>query len=247
MKNSILIVALLSVLTVSAQESPLYVAAKGGLNIREKAEANARVLDKIPYGTKINLLPMEENSKKVTTEGLTGYWRKVTYNNKTGYIIDAYLLPFAPPKADVKSMKAYLAQLSAPFGSRLTVKTGAEDMVATTHKQLYKNGGEYHQFIGYEYNSDTYFLPQFSMQQGFLLVRMMAEFAEVWSEKDALPTTDTTCKKGEREYSITVQKEVFGDTPWIKRIKVEFESGAMYTFEMYEVDNQLVIFYGAGV
>ncbi|MEI9912556.1 MAG: hypothetical protein WDO71_24670 [Bacteroidota bacterium] len=49
------------------------------------------MLDKIPYAAKIILQENAEELKKISTEGLTGYWRKVTYNNKTGYIIDSYL------------------------------------------------------------------------------------------------------------------------------------------------------------
>jgi len=232
---------------LTAQESTMYVAAKAGLSIRETPDINARVLDKIPYAAKIELKESGEERKKINTEGLTGYWKKVTYNNKTGYIVDAYLFPFAPPKAGIKTMKEYLAQLAAPFGSKLVVKTGTEEMEMETHKQLYKNGGEWHEFLGYEYSSNTYFIPGFTVQQGFLLVRMIAEFSEAIGEKDEFPVKDKTYKKQDREYSIKVEKEQITDVPWIKKISIEFESGVIYSFEMYEIDNQLVVFYGAGV
>jgi hypothetical protein len=232
---------------VAAQESSMYVSAKAGLSIREKPDVNAKVLDKIPYGTNVVLKESSEEAKRVSTEGLTGYWKKVTYNNKTGYIVDTYLFHYAPPKAGVKTMKDYLAQLSAPFGSKLVVKSGNEEMEMETHKQLFKNGGEWHEFQGYEYGSVTYFVPGFTVQQGFLLVRMIAEFNEAIGEKDEFPTKDRTFKKGEREYSIKVEKEQVTDVPWIKKISIEFESGAIYSFEMHEIDNQLVIYYGSGV
>lgn len=232
---------------VAAQESSMYVAAKAGLSIREKPDVSAKVLDKIPYGTNIILKESNEEAKKINTEGMTGYWKKVTYNNKTGYIVDAYLFPFAPPKSGVKTMKDYLAQLSAPFGSKLVVKNGNEEMQTETHKQLFKNGGEWHEFHGYEFSSVTYFVPGFTVQQGFLLIRMIAEFNEAITDKDEFPTRDKTYKKGEREYSIKVEKEQITDVPWIKKISIEFESGAIYNFEMHEIDNQLVIYYGSGV
>lgn len=232
---------------ITAQESSMYVAAKAGLSIREKPDVNAKVLDKIPYATKIELKESDEETRKIITEGLTGYWKKVTYNNKTGYIVDAYLFPSAPPKAGIKTMKEYLAQLSVPFGQKLVVKTGNEEMETETDKQLFKNGGEWHEFRGYEYGSNTYFIPGFTVQQGFLLVRMIAEFSEAVAEKDEFPTKDKTYKKQDREYSIKVEKEQITDVPWIKKISIEFESGAIYNFEMYEIDNQLVVFYGSGV
>jgi hypothetical protein len=44
-----------------------------------------------------------------------------------------------------------------------------------------------------------------------------------------------------------VEKEMIGEFPWIKKISIEYEDGAVYNFEMYQVDNQLVIFFGSGV
>lgn len=238
--------------SLAAQTGTFYVAAKTGLSIRDKPDANAKVLDKIPYGTKITLL--EDNSEWVSikTEGLMGFWRKVSYNNKTGYIVSSYLFPVPPPAATVKDMRTYLAKISQPFGAKLVVKSGAMNNIEEggweLHKQLYKNGGEWHKFMGYEYGSDTYFLPDFTLAQAFLLVRLLPEFKEVFSEKDEFPLESKTFKKEEREYSITVDKEMIsGDYPWVKKISIEYEDGAIYSFEMYEIDNQVVVFFGSGV
>jgi Bacterial SH3 domain len=245
-------IGMLLSITIFAQTGPFYVAAKNGLSIREKPEASSKVLDKIPYGTKITLVESEEEWVPINTEGLPGYWKKVKYNNKTGYIVDSYLFPLPPPKATVKDMRGYITQLSLPFGAKLVVKsnpaTNAEDAGWELHKQLYKNGAEWHQFQGYEYGSDTYFLPDFTIQQAFLLLRMIPEFKEVFGEKDEFPMEDKTFKKGEREYKIVVDKEDYGSgVSWVKRIAVEYEDGAIYSFEMYQIDNQIVIFFGSGV
>ena len=118
-------------------------------------------------------------------------------------------------------------------------------------KQVYKNGGEYHQFYAYEYGSDTYFLPGFSLQQGFILCRLIPEFKEVFGEKEEFPFTGKTYKKGDREYEIKVIRFNNDDTdksPFtIEKIKISFEDGAYYEFEMYMQDNQLVIFFSGGV
>src|SRR4026208_1261257 len=108
MKNSILVILVFISATLSAQNRGGYVALKTGLNIRDKASTTGKVIDKIPYGTKVIFLETPEEPEMIRTEGMTGYWRKVTYNNKTGYIIDSYLFPVAPPKATVKKMKDYL-------------------------------------------------------------------------------------------------------------------------------------------
>jgi hypothetical protein len=252
MKRIILFLMLLSAFNAFAQQSgTLYVAAKTGLSMRERPDAEANVLEKIPYGTKISIIPVDEELKSIMTEGIEGYWQKVKYNNKTGYILDSYLFPWPPPKlATVKEMKNYFAQVAVPFGGKLVVKSGTmnniEDGGWQVDKQLYKNGAEWHQFHGYEYGSNTYFLPNFSLQQGFLLLRMIPEFKEVFGEKEEFPTKTTTIKKGEVEYLIRVDKWL-EDSPFIQRIHIEFSPDASYIFDMYMMDNQLVIFYGSGV
>lgn len=241
-----------SVISAAQQTGTFYVAAKSGLSIRETPDAGAKVLDKIPYGTRVSLLEYGEEKKSIVTEGILGYWQKVKYNNKTGYVVDSYLFPLpAPVLSSVKEMKQYLAQTTQPFGAKLTVKSGAMNNVEEggwqMQKQLYKNGAEWHHFMGYEYGSDTYFLPDFSIQQAFLLVRLIPEFKEVFGEKEEFPLENKTYKKGDREYKITVDKEVYGDYPWIKKISLEYEDGAIYSFEIYQADGQVVIFFGAGV
>ena len=231
----------------------MYVAAKTGLSIREKPEAGAKVLDKIPYGTKITVLEYGEEKKSITTEGMLGYWQKVKYNNKTGYIIDSYLFPWAPPKlATIKEFKNYLAQVTVPFGGKLVTKSGTMNNIEEggwqLTKQLYKNGAEWHETMGYEYGSDVYFLPGFSIQQGFVLLRLIPDFKEIFGEKDEFPTENKKFKKGEIEYELKVDKLDFGEgIYWIQKIHLEYADGASYLFEMYLLDNQLVIFLASGV
>jgi uncharacterized protein YgiM (DUF1202 family) len=255
MRKIILLALLVVSLSASSQlmGGTMYVAAKTGLSIREKPETGAKVLDKIPYGTKITVLEYGEEKKGITTEGMLGYWQKVKYNNKTGYIIDSYLLPWAPPKlTTTKEMKNYLAQVTVPFGAKLLVKSGTMNNIEENGwqvtKQLYKNGAEWHEHLGHEYGSDIYFLPGFSLEQGFLLLRLIPEFKEVIGEKDEFPTASKKFKKGDIDYEITVEKRSFGEEfVWVDKIHIEYSDGASYILEMYMLDNQLVIFMASGV
>lgn len=251
MKKILLLVVIATLFSVAvfAQEV-WYVSIKTGLSIREKPDAKATVIGKIPYGTKITVA-YPEAIVNINTEGIEGAWAKTTYAGKTGYVVNSYLFPSPPPKTTVTTMKQYLAQLALPFGTKLTVKSGSMNNIEEggweIRKQLYKNGAESHEFVGYEYNSNTYFLPGFTIQQGFLLLRMLPEFKDAWGEKDEFPTKSQTIKKGNIEYDIKVENEMIGDNPWVKMIKMEFADGAVTFFEMYQIDNQLVIFYGSGV
>ena len=40
---------------------------------------------------------------------------------------------------------------------------------------------------------------------------------------------------------------MFGDSPWYKKIHIEFEEGAFYNLDIFQLENDLVIFYGSGV
>lgn len=228
-----------------------YVAAKSGLSIREKPEAGSAILDKIPYGTKIKVTHNYDEMKSVVTEGMEGYWVKTTYKGKTGYVVSSYLLPMPVPGAGVKTMKEYLAQLSTVAGPAISVKTGATQEITEggyiLKKQLYKNGAEHHDIIWYEANEDVYFLPELTLQQGFVLVRFIPEFKSVFAATDVFPTENKTKKPKpeEDDYKITVTKtEITKDT---SKITVEFIEGANYTFYMFEMAGQLVISFGGGV
>ena len=191
-----------------------YVAAKNGVSIRDKPDVKSTVIGKIPYGVAVTVT-YPDSIISISTEGLTGAWAQTTYSGKTGYIINSYLLPEPPPKAGVKTMKAYLSQLSVTAGPPLVVKRGGmqnvEEGGTETKKQLFKNGAEYHSVSGYEWNNDTYFLPGFTMTQGFILLRLIPELNTVFAESDIFPTKSTTVKKNNTEYDIKVESEMIGN------------------------------------
>ena len=254
MKKWILLLLLAAPHWSCAQESlgMFYVALNGGLSIREKPETGATVIGKIPYGTKISLLQPPQQIKSIVTEGIEGQWKLVKYSGKTGYVINSYVLPWPPPNVTlVKDMKQYLKQVSLPFGGKLQVKKGGLDKIGEAgwqiNKQLYKNGAEWQEFLGYEYHSDVYILPDFTITQGFLLLRLIPEFRELFGEKEAFPAESKKYIKDGLEYEVLVEKEMLADSPWYTRIKLRFADGPYRNFEMYYLDNQLVIFYSSGV
>jgi hypothetical protein len=248
MRNLFFLVLMVASLGSMAQvPGSFYVAAKSGLSLREKQDLNSKVIVKIPYGTKIAVSYPDE-AVTTSAEGMEGQWAKTTFNGKTGYIVNSYLLPWPPPKSTTQTMKQYLAQVSAVAGVPVVIKNGAADISEDYHnmkKQLFKNGAEYHEETFYEANNDTYFLPGFSLQQGFILLRLLPEFKNVFSDKAMFPTTDMTTKNGEIENTIKVDKP--GDGDWINKITVTYEEGASYSFEMFLLGGQLVISFGGGV
>ncbi|MEP6673849.1 MAG: SH3 domain-containing protein [Ferruginibacter sp.] len=249
MKKIFLSVAFLIIAIAALAQENWYVAAKAGLSIREKPSATAKALDKIPYGEKITVSYDTGTSIIIKNEGFDGLWAKTTWKGKTGYLVNSYLLPVPVPKAGVKNLKEFFAQLTAAAGAPVIVKkTLPEDYSTTLKKQLYKNGAEIHEYQSYEYNSTTYFLPDLTLQQGFLLLRLLKAFPEVIGDNEPFPLSSgtKTIKTGERK--ITVEKQDYGSAePVTEKIKIEWESGASYELQLYLIDNQLVIFSSGGV
>lgn len=236
-----------------AQNNVWYAAAKAGLSMREKPDAKAKVLEKIPYGEKLSLIYSNTDSiTNITTEGISGSWAKTTYKGKTGYVVNSYLFPAPPPKATVKTLKDYLKQLSPVAGPAITKgrpeKMGDFDYNTSLTKQLYKNGAELHSFFAYEYNSDTYFLPDFTIEQGFLLMRLLGEYPDAIGAAETYPQNSTKKKLRDDECTITVEKEPYGEPVKVtKKIRYEWQDGANYVLEFFMLDGQLVILSSGGV
>jgi len=252
MKYTLILLFVLSLhFSTFSQSKIVYNAFKVGLSMRESPSAQSKTIVKIPYGEKLTLIDVYADTVAVVNEGMDGYWNIVEYQGKKGYVVGIYLLEMPPPKANVKSMKEYFAQLSAAAGAAVTTtkyKQGDEGY-SQFKKQLYKNGCEYHEATFYESNSSTYFLPNITLQQGFILVRLISEFKDAFSSSDIFPRENKIVKVNiqgyESDREIKVVQSDAGN--WIDKIIVNFEDGAFYTFEMFQLDGQLVISFGGGV
>ncbi|MGC4100990.1 SH3 domain-containing protein [Ferruginibacter sp.] len=236
-------------LTVQSQ-SVYYAAAKTGISLREAPNANAKVLEKIAYGEKLVTVADTSSSKPIVTEGFNGFWWKVKYNNKEGYVVSTYLLSMAPPKAGVKTLKDYFKQVSAPLGAPLVIKKSDAALnemgESSITKQLFKNGMEWHDAQGYETGSEVYMLPDFTIEQCFLLLRILNQYPGLIGEKDAFPTkkTKTTSATGEKIMDVEKGDNFPGE---IKRVKISSSDAVITDFEIFMLDNQAVIYYNAGV
>lgn len=248
-----LIISLLVFLSVNSfAQYSYYTAAKQGLSIREKPDASSKVLEKIGYGQKITILADTSTAVSINTEGFIGYWWKIKYNNKIGYVVSTYLLPAPPPKAGTKSIKEYFAQVSQVAGSKVVVKKGSfnniEESGYQLTKQLYKNGMEWYETQGYEYGGETYMLPDFTIEQCFLLLRLIPQYLYLIGEKDVFPEKNYKSNKNNTEKTVEVEREDWGGQPGpVKRIKMTFAEGAFTTFEIFILDGQAVISWSAGV
>jgi len=251
MKKLFFFLLLVTALTASAQEDTYYIAARNGLSLREQPDVSAKLITKIPYGQKVAIKHIPDGEHSYSAEGLNGNWVATTYNGKTGYIVDNFLLPTPPPKPGVNDLKQYLEQLSAPAGVPVEIKRSIAELeggYSSLKKQLFKNGAEYHLHTGYEAHTYTFFLPDYTLQEAFVLLRFLPEYKTAFDSNDAFPAASKVIKRGDTEVEIKVDKEAFVEgEERVIRLRYFYEQGALYDIDVFELGNQVVISVSGGV
>jgi len=252
MKKLIVLFLVLFFSTASFAQYPCYAAAKSGLSLREQPNTGAKILEKIPYGEKLVTVAGDTNPPAISTEGFSGSWWKVNYNNKTGYIVSSYVLPVPPPKTGTKTLSDYFSQVSSANGSPVVIKKTNPDLnemgESTLTKQLYKNGMEWQKAEGYENGSEIYIIPDLTIEQCFLLLRLTGQYPDLIGDKDAFPYKNSTVKIEAGEKTIEVEREKYdGKNGPVKKIKIILTQGAYTEFEIFMMGTQVVILWSSGV
>ncbi|MBL0180862.1 MAG: SH3 domain-containing protein [Chitinophagaceae bacterium] len=253
MKRITLLILSFLICLFSFSQQTYYAAAKAGLSLREQPSTNAKVLDKIPYGEKISVPTVDTFPPvAISTEGFNGFWWHVNYNGKSGFIVSSYVLPLPSPKAGTKTLKDYFTQVSSVIGDPLVIKKtdlSLNEMgESTLTKQFYKNGMEWHRWEGYESASELCLLPDLTIEQCFLLVRLIGQYPELISDKDIFPSKNSTIKNPTGDKTIEVEREKYdGKAGPVNKIKIISAQGAVTEFEIYLLDTQAVIFWSSGV
>jgi Bacterial SH3 domain len=239
----------------SAQPKKFYVAYSSGVNIRESASLTAKLLGKIPYGTKLETDVYARSGKEEIVENMTGKWAEVTYQNKKGYILDCYLSSWPPPKKGTKTLADYLLQITKKFGARLEYSRPNSDAATMDgnkfYKQLYANGVARHEMEAIEFYSDTYYLPNLQLTEAFILLRQIGDYKNMFTEKDAFFIKSEKRKikidNNETDLDIQVEKEPGAEPNQIKKLTIDFEMGAFHHLELFYQEGHVVVLYNNGV
>lgn len=96
-----------------AANDALYVLATSGLNLRDKADANGTKITNVPYGSTVKVLAEDLGKTAYSVEEIKGfkiegYWVKVDFGGKIGYLFDGFLSKWAAPKNDAYDFATYL-------------------------------------------------------------------------------------------------------------------------------------------
>lgn len=103
----ILLMSLPSCMRRAEVPEELVVAAKGGLNLREKPDSKSARLFTVPDGATVSLLERTETVEKIG--GIDGKWVKISWDGKTGYAFDRFLKPsgYVPRRAGCTPFMLY--------------------------------------------------------------------------------------------------------------------------------------------
>jgi len=168
----------------------LFVWAKSGLILRAAPDFKAEKIITLPYGTAVKTLsykyrdediseievtavkPYSFEGKNYAGYKIPGQWVKVTVQGKTGHLFDGYLSKY-PPVSEGKSgrLEYWDDYLSRVFGqSSTSIDTSRRGHVPAYDIVFYKNGASRQsRSVGDGMSSQTYILPELSLEEGFLL------------------------------------------------------------------------------
>lgn len=227
-------------------QSTFYAASKSGLNLRQDPDGNSAVITKIPYGAKVTKAG-EVSQYTLTTEGMAAQWQRVLYEGRPGYVADVYLLPFAPPALPLAAgLEGYLKSLSAQVGSsKKTVSTIMEAGETTVERRMYQNGMCYRMFNGYEYGSETIWLPGITLPQAFVLARLLSPEAGLLSTSDIFPSRSVDPDSPSR-HSVKVTKP-YPDSNWVTALNYEWCNAGCYQLEIRYEEGEVSITISSGV
>lgn len=164
-----------------------YVGVRAGLNLREYADIDAKSLVIIPYGTAIEGAS-KESYGGYTSMGMKGDWRKVTYNGKTGFLFDGFLLPIPPPDSTAGTLDNYIDK----FYKKVSGPETYTDAAGAIYTQTVYEKGIYimsHQTGAVK--ATTYYLTGIPLDKAYLFCKQFISLNEVIGEKSAFPPDET--------------------------------------------------------
>lgn len=160
--------------------SVLYVFSISGLNMRDEPSTSSKVLEMVPYGSKITVL--DTVSKIQAIDNYRGYFIKAAYNGRTGYLFDGFLSSLPAP--DLKKNECLDTYASKYLGSgikqsdRITVYTGG-----IIHENLSSEG----------YYGSRLTVTGIRPGEGFLLLRALAISMDIgFTGKEPLPVRNAS-------------------------------------------------------
>lgn len=206
MRSTILILLFLT--NIVFGQSHWYVAAKNGLNFREEPNPNSKVIQLLPYGTKL-LTKYPKTYTEYTTGNFIGCWWEAEYQNKKGYVFEQFMFPFPPPDTNHNSLYSYITSFPIAFGP---VENNDGNIDGDLKGEIVKtymttNGILYYESYANEFGSFVCMLPGFNIFRAFHLIRLFPDVKKLLGKDDNFPIKERSIQINEIEtFSITLVK-----------------------------------------
>jgi len=235
---------LLACLWVSLADAQVYryTAARSGLNMRESPSPAARVIGQIPYAERLQIGD-DQPAITFAAENITGQWTRISYDGKTGYIFDGFLLPIPPPVED--SLETYvrnhLKLIAGPFIYK-PHQMGVTSQYGAYTQSMYEKGVSVRTFEGIDQSSVTYCIPALTVGQAFVLCRLFPALRHMLAESEPFPLKSNTTN---REKKIMVYKKLTVDgREYTECIRIETLATIPNILEIREVHGGVEIMIG---
>ena len=177
----------------------LFVHAPSGLKLRPAANSDD-ALATLPYGAKVTVLENLATTYPKEVDGFKGYWARVEFEGKRGFVFDGYLSFLPTPKAGCTSLKQYCADYFVSGSKELVQSLSCDDEVTDeTTVKLYSYKGRQVVLsinVGYEWGGETMTIENLSLAEGYLLAKGLykKDFVQTYnhfkSQPDAAQTID---------------------------------------------------------
>jgi hypothetical protein len=156
----------------------------------------------------------------------------VSWNGKTGYIFDGFLLPQTAPESNL-GIDDYFAKMYPKQGEAISwASENGEQYTQTIHDKgafiiTAKSKG---------YTSTQYYLTGLSLQKAFLLCKLFTPFAELIGETENFPMSDM-------DRNGRVVKQLYSPNPAIKNVIGIYILDKNSTFRIRENEGRIEITY----
>lgn len=174
----------------------LFVHAPSGLKLRPAPNSND-ALATLPYGAKLKVVQNKSTANPKEVDGLKGYWAKVEFEGKQGFIFDGYLSFLPTPKAGCNNVKDYCKDFFTSTSKELLQSVSCDNEIMDENTiNLYSYKGRqivYTLNQGYEWGGETLSIENISIEEGYLLSKVLfkADFDRSYDYYKANPNSAT--------------------------------------------------------
>ncbi|MFA9219686.1 MAG: hypothetical protein ACEQSL_00710 [Sediminibacterium sp.] len=158
-----------------------------GIKLRDKP--GGAVLQSVPYAAKVITLEAKNNNFPFTVEGIKGAWVKVNFNDKIGYVFDGFLSRLPAPSLTDANLRAYVKREFKMLSEDLPLSyLTNNDLGASGNTVLFLewNGQKcaYENHFYYEGGGENLSIPGVSIEEAYLLVRIIEREAYEYALKE---------------------------------------------------------------